>query len=169
MRITISESIQLPQGNVEVEIALEHNDGPVDPQQLLREVGRVLAGGPAPVQLHEATAHKEEDGNATARLVGQEWKPPKDLHGKQVKTIHRMVQSVEELTRRGQPAVPQDVSDHSGLSLPTVYNALRDDSPAVRYVRELFLVGQAGRTRVLDLTAQGRRVASLIRAGRVKV
>lgn len=187
MRVLLRKRLGLPGlQNVEVDVSFDHGGGAFDPEAVLAAVAEGLtdpdAEAPAsePQDADPVSVPKEEgrqemvrmvdpqaNGASVVRLMGQEWRPPSDLHGKQVRTVHRMVKAVDELTRDGRGATAQEISDHGRIALPTVYNALREDSPAADYVARLFLSTKMGRSRVVDLTQEGRYLASLIRANKV--
>lgn len=162
MRITIEEEIQTEAvGTVRIEVSYE-SDADTPPRQVLEEAARALLDGGEPVK--QANAAPEEGAK---RLMGHEYKPPKGIHGKQLRTVHRMVQAVEALTAKGPAASPQEIAEKARLNPASVYGAIKPGNPAEDYVKHLFLVGKHGRSYHLDLTKQGRYVASLIRAGKV--
>jgi len=191
MQVELSTRLKLQDrsiGSVDVVLRFEHPGGALDPTAVAAAVGRALAGrdgaslqaaasptdSEAPLGGMDSTAVKDfrstalpETTASVQRLIGQEWKPPTDLHGKQVRTVHRMVKAVEEITRHGKGATAQEIADKGRIALPTVYNTMKDDSPAAAYMNRVFLFTKMGRTRVVDLTKEGRYLASLIRAGKI--
>ena len=61
--------------------------------------------------------------------------------------------------------VLRDLVGSIGLSAPTLGRLLRDGEPANRYLSPYVIVTPHGRTKALDLTPEGRMLASKIRAG----
>lgn len=145
-------------------------------QRVLGALARHLASGatghPAEVTLAATipgTQRHEADepsvARPVARLIGSEWRRPQDVHGKALKTVHRVVAELDKAGRKG--LTVQEIQDRTGLSLAPLYNLLKADQPQGRYASKYISATKVGRSQVLDLSTDGRYLASLIRADKV--
>ncbi len=95
----------------------------------------------------------------------QDWEKPDDLDLRVVKSAHRVIQEVARRGASGRAVLAADLVGSIGLSAPTLGRLLRDGEPAHDYLAPYVIVTPHGRTKALDLTPEGRVLASKIRAG----
>lgn len=153
MRIQLTRTLEIGHDsvkNVELTASFRH-DGRIDPSEVFEAIAQALAP-------------EETPKSAIAALVGSTWKPPADLHGKARNTVHRAIVTLDKAGGKG--LTVQELHERSGLSLVPLYNMLKEGTVG-EYASRHIHVTKLGRSQVLDLTAEGRRLASLIRAGKV--
>jgi len=143
--------------NVEVTLAFEH-EGAVPVESILAAVAKRLDPPEAPSQ-GEPLALR---ASAASHLVGSAWRKP-DLHGKALRTVHRVVL---ELGKEDGLTV-QELHERSRISLPALYKVLKADQPQGEYASKYIRTTKVGRSQVLDLSPEGKLLASLIRAKKV--
>ncbi len=93
------------------------------------------------------------------------WSKPDDLDLRVVKSAHRVIMEVAKRGVSGRAVMASDLVGSIGLSAPTLGRLLRDGEAANGYLNRYVRVSPAGRTKALDLTTEGRMLASKIRAG----
>lgn len=113
--------------------------------------------------LHEASRSTVETEESDA----DGWEKPDDLDLRVVKSAHRVVQEVAKRGVSGRAVLAADLVGSIGLSAPTLGRLLRDGEHAHDYLSRYIRVTPHGRTKALDLTPEGRMLASKIRAGAV--
>lgn len=164
LHLTHEITLQVGERKIPVELALNVEDAPGDirPEDYFQAL-QAHFGGASPA----TNGHAEPAANPVHRLVGEGWKPPQDLHGKAMKTVHRILKGVYDATRDGHAATVQEVQERTRISLPPIYNALNPGTPSGKYAAKYVLVGKDGRNKTLDLTPEGSKLVSLMRAGKV--
>lgn len=95
------------------------------------------------------------------------WSKPADMDLRVVKSAHRVVTEVAKRGVSGRPVLASELVGSIGLSAPTLGRLLRDGEQAYDYLSRYIRVSPNGRTKALDLTPEGRMLASQIRAGTV--
>lgn len=124
------------------------------------------------MHLRELVAELEEDelttlshplGDAAGR---DNWDKP-DLDLRVIKSAHRVVSEVAKRGVSGREVLASELVGSIGLSAPTLGRLLRDGEQGFDYLSQFVRVTPSGRTKALDLTADGRLLASQIRAGTV--
>lgn len=154
MQATLSQTIALQDDNLPSKITLtaefHHAAGRIDPDAIWRAIGRHFVGdGPKP---------------PTVQLLGSSWRAP-PLHGKALKTVHRAIAAIDSSGGRG--VTIQDLNEKTGISLPPLYKMINPEEETGEYASKFLRVTKIGRTQVIDLTSEGRHLASLVRAGKV--
>lgn len=144
----------LPGHEVHVSIGLDI-DAPAEEQRRLA--------------LHVLQQIVEETRESDLQVLSpmQEETPAIDL--RIVKSAHRLVQEVARRGERGRVVLAADLVSDGGLSAPTIGRLLREGNAGAEYLRRYVVVRPHGRTKALDLTPEGRLLASRIRAGAVPV
>lgn len=99
-----------------------------------------------------------------AAVTSFRWERP-DLHAKSMKSVHRVVDALGKAGGRG--LTVQEICERARISPVPAYKLLKEDTPAGAYAARYVRATKVGRSQVVDLTADGRRLASLIRAGDV--
>ncbi len=110
--------------------------------------------------MHRTASVPEREGSEE-----EDWSKPEDLDLRVVKSAHRVVQEIAKRGMSGRAVLAADLVGSIGLSAPTLGRLLRDGEPANRYLSDYVIVTPHGRTKALDLTPEGRMLASKIRAG----
>lgn len=93
------------------------------------------------------------------------WEKPDDLDLRVIKSAHRVVQEIARRGASGRAVLAADLVGSIGLSAPTLGRLLREGEPGHGYLQKYVMVAPHGRTKALDLTPEGRVMASKIRAG----
>lgn len=93
------------------------------------------------------------------------WTKPADLDLRIVKSAHRIVLEVAKRGESGRAVLASELVGEMGLSAPTVGRLLREGDPGNAYLGRFIRITPDGRTKSLDLTSEGRMLASRIRAG----
>ena len=130
-------------------------------------VRRAVGGTPGGSNGDSNGEVKAAPTSSVHHLLGESWKAPKDMHGKALKTTHRILMGVYDSTQRGFAATAKDVQDRTHISLVPIYNVMKPDTPTGKYASKYLLVGDQGRNKTLDLTPEGKHLVSLMRAGKV--
>lgn len=105
-----------------------------------------------------ALAITEEDPNAN-------WNKPEDLDMRVVKSAHRVISEIAHRGQNGRPVLAAELIQDGLISAPTMSRLMRRGEPAGDYMSPYIQISPEGRTKALDLTPQGRVLASRIRAG----
>lgn len=129
-------------------------------QRILAETDEdeFLALSAADVTLH-SQPEPAHNGN------GHGWTKPADLDLRIIKSAHRVVLEVAKKGESGRPVLASELVGEMGLSAPTVGRLLREGDPGNSYISRYVRIQPDGRTKSLDLTSEGRILASRIRAG----
>ena len=93
------------------------------------------------------------------------WNKPDELDLRIVKSAHRVVTEVAKRGASGRAVLASELVGSIGLSAPTIGRLLRGGEAAHDYLAQYVRVAPQGRTKALDLTPEGRMLASKIRAG----
>lgn len=118
-------------------------------------------GMTTPVRSFEA----EDNRLPVVRSFSQnQWNKPDGLDMRIVKSAHRVILEVAKRGQTGREVLASDLVGSVGLSAPTLGRLLRDEEEASQYLRQYVSIRPHGRTRALDLTPEGRVLASRIRA-----
>lgn len=132
---------------------------------VLREIADTLC---------EDDVHVKEEGEApdvndlpVVRRNGDTWRKPDGLDMRVIKSAHRVVMEVAKRGVGGRAVLASDLVGSIGLSAPTVGRLLKDGDPGYDYLKPYVTVTPHGRTKAVDLTPEGRILASKIRAGSV--
>jgi len=148
--------------SVEVALAFDYQ-GTVPVDAILAAVAKRLAPSPVPEEASNGDAEPlAMRASAASHLIGSTWRKP-DLHGKALRTVHRVVL---ELSKEDGLGV-KELHERSQISLPALYKVLKDDQPQGEYASKYIRATKVGRSQVLDLTSEGKLLASLIRAKKV--
>ncbi|HLF15965.1 MAG TPA: hypothetical protein VI796_00830 [Candidatus Thermoplasmatota archaeon] len=97
------------------------------------------------------------------------WIQPAGMDLRVVKSAHRLLLEVAKRAESGRAVLASELVGAAGLSAPTIGRLLRDGEPGADYLRTYVRVTPEGRTKALDLTTEGRMLASKVRAGVVPV
>lgn len=97
------------------------------------------------------------------------WIQPAGLDLRVVKSAHRMILEISRRGESGRQVLASDLVGAMGLSAPTIGRLLREGDPGNSYMSQYVRISPAGRTKALDLTSEGRMLASKIRAEAVPV
>ncbi|MGB1585573.1 MAG: hypothetical protein ACPHID_00820 [Thermoplasmatota archaeon] len=95
------------------------------------------------------------------------WAKPEDLDLRVIKSAHRIIAEVAKRGSSGRQVLASELVGAIGLSAPTIGRLLREGEEANAYLERYVTVTPSGRTKALDLTPEGRVLASKIRAGAV--
>lgn len=136
-------------------LLLEGEVPPGTERELALEILRRLADGASPGDFDVAP-----EGSPSGS-----WEKPVDLDLRVVKSAHRLVQEVARRSDRGRAVLASDLILDGGLSAPTIGRLLREGNPGADYLARFVHISQHGRTKAIDLTPEGRVLASRIRAG----
>lgn len=131
---------------------------------LLEDLARQLRSGKAGKVTSTSTTANRALQLRSPEAGASPWEPF-DLHMKEVKSVHGIIQAISELTLAGKPATPALLHDKAGYSLPTIYKVLDPETAVGKYAKPLILVTKEGKTRNIDLTSAGKLTASKVRAG----
>ena len=101
----------------------------------------------------------------TQKKEANSWEKPHDLDLRVIKSAHRIVNEVARRSQSGRVVLASELVGSIGLSAPTIGRLLRDGEKANDYLSQYVVVSSHGRTKALDLTPEGRLLASKIRAG----
>ena len=93
------------------------------------------------------------------------WIQPAGLDLRVVKSAHRIILEVAKRGESGRAVLASELVGAMGLSAPTVGRLLRPGEPGSDYLAQFIRVSPEGRTKAIDLTNEGRLLASKIRAG----
>ncbi len=135
----------------------------------LREIRRLLSeadedefltAAANDADLHSSTVAPGADGKARSG-----WVQPADLDLRVVKSAHRLVLEVAKRAESGRAVLASELIGAAGLSAPTIGRLLREGEPGNDYIRPFLRLTPQGRTKAIDLTSEGRILASKIRAG----
>ncbi len=97
------------------------------------------------------------------------WEKPPELDLRVVKSAHKIVERVAEKGIGGRAVMASELIAGGDLSAPTVGRLLKEGEPGSGYLARFVRATPHGRTKALDLTEEGRILASRIRAGTVPV
>lgn len=97
------------------------------------------------------------------------WVQPAGIDMRIIKSAHRFVLAVSEMTASGRAARMPDVQEKTGLSAPTMQRLRDPEEASGMYLAPFVSFQRDGRTWIADLTERGRLLASRIRAGVVPV
>lgn len=158
-----------------VQVAMDLRDAPVPAKaqrrialRLLRELveeARPIDLSPLRHAMSQPAARRGGDEADEPEGEPEEWDQPGDVDLRLVKSAHRVIQEVARRAQTGRLIMASDLIGASGLSAPTIGRLLREGDPAFEYLQKYVHVSQQGRTKALDLTREGRLLASKIRAG----
>lgn len=95
------------------------------------------------------------------------WAKPEELDLRVIKSAHRIIKEIAKRGSSGRQVLASELVGSIGLSAPTIGRLLREGEQAHDYLRRYVSVTPEGRTKALDLTPDGRVLASKIRAGTV--
>lgn len=178
MRLTISESLDVVIDGKKMDIGLEiqvDDAAKITPAALLQAVGARLvsldgdaardadATGGAVTSFASKARVASEDGGG--QKPQEPWTAPEELHGKAWKSVHRVIDAIGRAGGRGLTVA--EIQDKARISAVPVYKMLKDDTPQGRYAGRYLRTTRLGRSQVVDLTTEGRKLASLIRADKI--
>ncbi|MHB8633837.1 MAG: hypothetical protein ACYDBQ_07735 [Thermoplasmatota archaeon] len=152
-----------------VEMADLHVPLPAARRMALQQIQKILAEtdedeflalSAADITLHTPSEHPSTNGNGHSG-----WTKPADLDLRIVKSAHRIVLEVAKRGESGRAVMASELVGEMGLSAPTVGRLLRPGDPGHSYLNRFIRITPDGRTKSLDLTSEGRILASRIRAG----
>lgn len=103
------------------------------------------------------------------RRNGDHWRKPDGLDLRVIKSAHRVILEVAKRGVGGRSVLASDLVGSIGLSAPTVGRLLKDGDPGHDYLKPYVTISPHGRTKAIDLTAEGRILASKIRAEAVPI
>lgn len=118
--------------------------------------------------------HRPERGATGPYHIPSERRPPRpklkarddvDLPRSTLKACHRLVDSVFLLSAHGKVVTTGDVLKSRKIAPRTLYKLIDPGSEAWKYLDPYLHVYESGSKRLLDLTEEGRVLASQIRAG----
>jgi hypothetical protein len=120
--------------------------------------------------MHRTAAVPEQEAIISFTSEGEEkrvdsWTKPEALDLRVIKSAHRVIQEVSRRGTNGRAVLAADLVGSIGLSAPTLGRLLRKGESANEYLKNYIVVSPHGRTKALDLTPDGRVLASKIRAG----
>lgn len=98
---------------------------------------------------------------------GFRWETP-ELPAKDVRTCHEILEALLLLGVHGRAVPVGDLHRVRGIPQQRLYKALDPDSPTYAYLERFIRDLKSHGKRLLDLTAEGRQLASMIRSGEVK-
>lgn len=163
------EASDFPLGFVRVELDVDFtsDDVPEEAYQrlmvdALERLARHAAEGKARPPRSAATS-----GAATPPADAEDWTIPDGLHLKTAKSAHRFLVAAASLVERGPAPTLGEVAEKAKLSGPPIAKLANAKTPAGRYIQPLIHVEKKGRSKVIDVTPLGRKVASLVRAGKL--
>lgn len=132
------------------------------------EEGRALArpanGAPAAPIVQAAPAAQ---GKQAVAQEAEDWSVPDGLHLKTAKTAHRFLVAAASLVERGPAPSLGEVAEKARMSGPPVAKIANSDTAVGKYLAPLIHVEKKGRSKIVDVTPLGRKVASLVRAGKL--
>jgi hypothetical protein len=162
------DDADFPLRGFQLHVALRLDVGDTDvPIAAQRRIASRLLGDIA-AKLHEDDwkALHESGEPAEDRPAGPaRWEKPVELDLRIVKSAHRLVHEIAKRGERGRVVLASELVSETGLSAPTVGRLLREGDPAYEYLKRFVRVSPHGRTKAIDLTSEGRVLASRIRAG----
>ncbi len=136
--------------------------GPAQRRAILKGVLHALGGA----EEQDVTILSNPIASFTQRKEeGSAWTRPEGIDLRVVKSAHRIVNEVCKRSQSGRAVLASELVGSIGLSAPTIGRLLRPGEQANEYLAQYLVVTPHGRTKALDLTPQGRMLASKIRAG----
>lgn len=84
-----------------------------------------------------------------------------------MKSVHRVVQAIAQAGEKG--LTVQEVIEKARISGVPAYKMLKADHLQGEYAARFLRTTKVGRNQVVDVTPEGRQLASLIRAGKVPI
>lgn len=159
--------------NVKVSLGVDFGDIVVPPRaarriayNLLRDIGDTLSEDDIHVQDGAKVPPAATEAVRPPR-PNEPWRKPDGLDLRVVKSAHRIVLEVAKRGVGGRSVLASDLVGSIGLSAPTVGRLLKDGDPGNDYLAPYINVIPHGRTKALDLTPEGRIMASKLRAGNI--
>lgn len=173
MQVILRQSL-IASGGEHIEITATLPQGHTDAEAAWRNVAAALAGlaqgnGQGPAWTPDRRAPTPEPRDPTEERLDRAnvvWTRP-DLHGKTLKTAHRVAVAIHELTEARRTPNVDNITAKARTSRPPIYNIADPETPAGQYMAPYIVSQKIGREIVLDLTPKGRQLVSLIRAGKV--
>lgn len=159
--------------NAKVSVAIDFGDIVVPPRaarriafHTLRDIMESMSEDELTPQ--NASEHREQEPIVAALARRSDnWRKPDELDMRVIKSAHRIVLEVSKRGVGGRSVLASDLVGSIGLSAPTVGRLLKDGDPGHEYLAPFVSISPHGRTKALDLTAEGRILASKIRAGSI--
>jgi len=119
--------------------------------------GSSVAVPSAPPPPEAANGHSTNGAEVT-------WSAP-DLDMRAYKSVHRVVAAIAKAGGKG--LTIQEVIEKARVSSPPLYKMVKTDNPQGKYAAKHIRTTKMGRSTIVDLKAEGRKLASLVRAGQV--
>jgi len=166
MRIQVNDTLQATIGGRElsIDVQVSFDGAPPELQAVLEAVGRGFHGAGAVGEVATDQDQVEAPPAEKSEKAAFRWQKP-DLHAKAMKSVHRVVLALAKADRKG--FTVQEVVEKARISAVPAYKMLKDDQPQGAYAARFLRTTKIGRSQVVDLTREGRHLASLIRAGEV--
>lgn len=164
------EASDFPLGSVRVNLDVEFTSEDVPEAAYQRYLVEALERLAQHAAEGQALPARTGTGGQTApakAAKAEDWTMPEGLHLKTAKSAHRFLVAAASLVNRGPAPMLGEVAEKAKLSGPPVAKIANPKTPAGKYIAPLIRVEKRGRTKVVDVTPLGRKVASLVRAGKL--
>ncbi len=186
-RITMNKAADAKALDLTVRMAYEELDPQLTPEEIrkmaLRQFQRIVAGW----DLEDWTKHSQlsnpvhdrrakvdgpyhlGEGDKRPERPKLEWQRPSDLKEADLKACHQLLEGLLLLCVHGRAVSTGDLVKKRKIGARALYRIINEESDAYRYLEPYIQDMKSRGRRLLDLTPEGRQLASQIRTGVIVV